>query len=150
MSRWRGRRTRPTARCSSCATSPPAQTRALTQDWDRSVDSIAWAPDGRSLLVTAGDTLEEPVFRVDAATGKVTRLTGDGHYGNVHALAGGGALATMNSIAAPDDLYRIDAGGRTARLTDVNRELLAQLDPVTFTQVQLHRAPTATPSGAGP
>ena len=38
-----------------------------------------------SLLVTAGDTLEEPVFRVDAASGEVTRLTGDGHYGNVHA-----------------------------------------------------------------
>ena len=55
------------------------------------------------------DTLEEPVFRVDAATGKVTRLTGDGHFGNVHALPGGGAIATMNSIAAPDDLYRLDA-----------------------------------------
>ena len=49
------------------------------------------------------------MFRVDAATGKVTRLTGDGHYGNVHALPGGGAIATMNSIMAPDDLYRIDA-----------------------------------------
>ena len=77
--------------------------RADRRAWDRSVGSIAWATDGRSLLVTAGDTLEEPVFRVDAATGKVTRLTGDGHYGNVHALAGGGAIATMNSIMAPDD-----------------------------------------------
>ena len=54
------------------------QTRALTQGWDRSINSIEWAKDGRSLLVTAGDTLEEPVFRVDVATGKVTRLTGDG------------------------------------------------------------------------
>ena len=106
--------------------------RALTQNWDRSVDSIEWSSDGKSLLVTAGDTLEEPVFRVDAATGKVTRLTGDGHYANVRALPGGAVLATMNSIQAPDDLYRIDAGGRVTRLTDVNRELLAQLDPVTF------------------
>jgi dipeptidyl aminopeptidase/acylaminoacyl peptidase len=106
------------------------RTRALTANWDRSIDSIEWAKDGRSLLVTAGDTLEEPVFRVDAATGKVTRLTGDGHYGNVHALTGGAVLATMNSIAAPDDIYRIGAGGRTTKLTDVNRELLAQLEPV--------------------
>jgi dipeptidyl aminopeptidase/acylaminoacyl peptidase len=108
------------------------QTRAVTQNWDRSIDSVEWSKDGRSLLVTAGDTLEEPVFRVDAATGKVTRLTGDGHYGNVQALPGGAVLATMNSIAAPDDIYRIDAGGRTAKLTDVNRELLAQLDPITY------------------
>ena len=108
------------------------KTRALTQNFDRSIDSVEWAPDGRSLLVTAGDTLEEPVFRVDAATGKVARLTGDGHYGNVNALPGGGALATMNSIAAPDDIYRIDPRGRTTKLTNVNRELLSQLDPIAY------------------
>jgi dipeptidyl aminopeptidase/acylaminoacyl peptidase len=107
------------------------QTRAITQNFDRSVDSIEWSPDGRSLLVTAGDTLEEPVFRVDAATGRVTRLTADGHFGNVRALPGGAVLATMNSIAAPDDLYRID-GSRVTKLTNVNRELLSQLDPITF------------------
>jgi dipeptidyl aminopeptidase/acylaminoacyl peptidase len=107
------------------------QTRAITQNFDRSVDSIEWSRDGRSLLVTAGDTLEEPVFRVDAATGKVTRLTADGHFGNVRELPGGAVLATMNSIAAPDDLYRID-GSRVTKLSDVNRELLSQLDPITF------------------
>jgi dipeptidyl aminopeptidase/acylaminoacyl peptidase len=106
--------------------------RPLTQNWDRSVASIAWAKDGRSLLVTAEDTLEQPVFRVDARTGTVTRLTGDGHFDNVHPLAGGGAIVTMNSIMAPDDLYRLDAAGRVTRLTNVNRELLAQLDPVSF------------------
>ena len=108
------------------------QTRAITQGWDRSIDSVEWAADGKSLLVTAGDTLEEPVFRIDAATGRVTRLTGDGHYGNVHALPSGAALATMNSIAAPDDVYRIDPRGRTTKLTDVNRELLSQLDPIAY------------------
>jgi dipeptidyl aminopeptidase/acylaminoacyl peptidase len=106
--------------------------RPLTQNWDRSVGSIEWAPDGRSLLVTAEDTLEQPVFSVDAATGKVTRLTGDGSFGNVHALPDGGAIVTMNSIRAPDDLYRLDPGGRVTQLTNVNGDLLAQLDPVTF------------------
>src|SRR5947209_11792144 len=37
------------------------QTRAVTQNFDRSVDSIAWAPDGKSLYVTAEDTLEQPI-----------------------------------------------------------------------------------------
>lgn len=110
------------------------QTRAVTQAWDRSVDSIAWAPDSRSLLVTAGDTLEEPVFRVDAATGAVTRLTGDGHYGNVNPLPDGSIITTMNSIMAPDDLYRIAGAGQVTKLTDVNGALLAELDPLTFTK----------------
>jgi dipeptidyl aminopeptidase/acylaminoacyl peptidase len=108
------------------------QVRPLTQAWDRSVGSIEWAKDGRSILVTAEDTMENPVFRVDVASGRVARLTGDGNYGNVHALRDGGAIATMNSIAAPDDLYRIDAGGRPVKLTDLNRGPLAQLDPITF------------------
>ena len=116
------------------------QTRPLTQGWDRSIDSVEWSRDGRSILITAGDTLEEPVFRVDVATGKVTRLTGDGHYGNVRALPGGGALTTMNTILAPDDVYRVDAGGRTTQLTNVNRDLLAQLDPVTFKKFSFNGA----------
>jgi dipeptidyl aminopeptidase/acylaminoacyl peptidase len=108
------------------------QVRALTQVWDRSVGSIAWAKDGKSILVTAEDTLEQPVWRVDAATGKVTRLTGEGNSGNVVPIAGGGAVYTSNSMMAPDDLYRVDAKGRVTRLTDVNHALLAELDPVTF------------------
>jgi len=108
------------------------QTRPLTQNWDRSVDSIEWSKDGRSLFVTAGDTLEEPVFRIDASSGNVTRLTGDGHFGNVHALANGDVIATMNSVYAPDDLYRVSPKGQVSQLTSLNRALLAQLDPITF------------------
>jgi dipeptidyl aminopeptidase/acylaminoacyl peptidase len=105
-------------------------TRALTADWDRSVGSIAWAPDGRSLYVTAQDTLDHPLFRVDVATGRVTRLTGAGNVGNVTPLPGGSLLYTLNSLQAPDDLYRIDSRGRSTRLTSVNADRLAGLDPV--------------------
>ena len=106
------------------------QVRALTQGWDRSVASLAWSPDGKSLLVTAEDVQETPVFRVDVGTGKVTRLTKQGASGNVRALPDGGAIFTQNSVMAPDDLYRLDRRGRVRQLTNVNRELLAELDPV--------------------
>ncbi len=114
--------------------------RPLTQNWDRSVGSIAWARDGRSLLVTAEDVMEGPVWRVDAASGAVTRMTGNGHAGNVVPLAGGGAIFTQNSILAPDDLFRLDARGQVTRLTDVNRALLAELDPVTFEKFRFQGA----------
>ena len=115
------------------------QVRPLTQRWDRSVSSIEWAKDGRSLFVTAEDTLETPVFRIDAASGEVTRLTRDGNFGNVHALGGNALLATMNSILAPDDIYRID-GNQVSQLTNVNGALLAQLDPVTFNKFNFRGA----------
>ncbi|HXH00311.1 MAG TPA: S9 family peptidase [Sphingomicrobium sp.] len=108
------------------------RTRALTGGWDRSAGSLAWSRDGRSLLVTADEVMDTPVFRIDVASGRVTRFTGAGHAGNVSALGDGGAIFTQNSIMAPDDLFRVNAAGRVTRLTDVNRALLAQLDPVSF------------------
>ena len=108
------------------------RTRALTAGWDRSAGSLAWTRDGKALLVTAEDVMDAPIFRVDATSGAVTRLTGAGHAGNVVPLAGGGAIFTQNSVLAPDDLFRLDARGRVTRLTEVNKALLAQLDPVSF------------------
>ena len=106
--------------------------RALTQGWDRSAGSLAWSRDGRSLVITAEDVMEVPIFRVDVATGRVTRLTGNGHAGNVIPMADGDAIYTSNSVMAPDDLFRVDARGVVRPLTAVNRDRLAQLDPVTF------------------
>jgi dipeptidyl aminopeptidase/acylaminoacyl peptidase len=104
-------------------------TRALTLAWDRSIDSIAWAPDGRSLYVTAQDTLDTPLFRVDARSGRVTRLTEGGTVGNVTVLNDGAVAYTLNDITRPDDLH-LWRGGRTRRLTSVNADVMAALDPV--------------------
>ncbi|HEY0114647.1 MAG TPA: S9 family peptidase [Allosphingosinicella sp.] len=107
------------------------ETRPLTHEWDRSVGSIAWAPDGRSLLVTAQDTLDTPLFRVEVPSGRVTRLTQAGTVGNVTPLRDGSIVYTLNTAAVPDDLWRLPArGGPAQRLTAVNSELLAQLDEV--------------------
>ena len=106
------------------------ETRALTERWDRSVGSIVWAPDSRSLFVTTQDVLDHPAYQVDARTGKVTRLTQAGTANNVVPLRGGGAVYTLNSIEKPDDLYRLGRSGRSERLTSVNADKLAELDPV--------------------
>lgn len=105
-------------------------TRALTQGWDRSVGSIAWTSDSKSLVVTTQDTLDHPVFRVDAASGRVTRLTQSGTANNVIPLADGSIIYTLNGIQGPDDLYRMTAKGKATRLTSVNAEKDGALDKV--------------------
>ena len=110
------------------------RTRALTETWDRSVGSLAWSADGRSLIVEAGDTLENPLFRVDVVSGKVTRLTRDGTAHNARPLKDGSVLFALNSVHKPDDLHRVDSRGRTVQLTAVNKDRLAELDPVSFTK----------------
>ena len=58
-----------------------AEPREVVPGWDRWPDEHRWSPDGRHLLVAADEQGSRPVFRVEVATGEVTRLTGDrGHY----------------------------------------------------------------------
>ncbi|MEG3084538.1 S9 family peptidase [Sphingomonas sp. PB2P12] len=109
------------------------KTLSLTERWDRSVGSIAWAPDSRSIYVTADDTQETPLFRVDAKSGAVTRLTQEGHVGAV-AVTPRGVVVAMNSLTAPDDFYRIAGTGAPQRLTQVNAARLAGIDMPTVTR----------------
>ena len=108
-------------------------TRALTEGWDRSVSAIFWAPDGKSLLVTADDVQDVPLFRVDAASGKVTRLTGQSHVAAV-APTPKGAVVAMDSLVAPADYFSVTGKGRPARLTSVNADKLAGIDMPTVSR----------------
>ena len=104
---------------------------ALTEKWDRSVSSLAWALDSQSLLVTAQDVLETPLYRVDLK-GKVTRLSDRGSIAEAVPLKNGGVVYAINSISGPSDLVYMDAKGKTTRLTNVNADALATLDPVNY------------------
>ncbi len=106
--------------------------RELAAGWDRSPGSLQWSKDSRSLIVDAGDVMENPLFLVDVASGRVTKLTESGTAHAAVPLADGSIVYAMNSLKAPDDLYLIDRKGQTRRLTDVNHALLAELDPIRF------------------
>lgn len=102
----------------------------LTQNWDRSVASIAWAPDSKALYVTAQDTLDHPIFKIDLK-GKATRLTDAGTANDVIPLKDGGLLYTLNSVTAANDLYLRDAKGAVRKLTQVNAGVEAEINDVT-------------------
>jgi dipeptidyl aminopeptidase/acylaminoacyl peptidase len=108
------------------------QVRALTEDWDRSVGSIAWSEDSKTIYVTAEDTQEVPIFAIDLKSGKPTRLTQEGSVSAVVPTAKGLVYA-MNSLTAPDDFYWL-AGKKSARLTSVNADKFAGIDLPTVTR----------------
>ena len=108
--------------------------RALTTDWDRSVGSLAWTPDSRWIVATAGDVLDTPAFRIDPATGKVDRLDlmagNEAHIGDVVPLAGGDLLFTRNSIGMPNELYLARDWGQAMPLTDAATSILGKRAPI--------------------
>ncbi|MBL8692655.1 MAG: S9 family peptidase [Planctomycetes bacterium] len=52
--------------------------RVLTEEWDRSAQSIEWSPDGRTIYTTADHLGNKGLFAVDVASGKVTPLVEKG------------------------------------------------------------------------
>ena len=108
--------------------------RALTQDWDRSIEAFKWAPDGRTLLALADHLGQRPLWSIDARSGKPTALTGDGEVDSFSPGAGQVVFARSN-LAAPADLYSLAlGGGRTRQLTEVNRATLADHPMSAFEQ----------------
>jgi dipeptidyl aminopeptidase/acylaminoacyl peptidase len=111
--------------------------RSLTTAWDRSVGSLAWTPDSKSLIATAQDVMDTPAFRIDPASGKVERLKlmpkgmNEGHIGNVVPLKNGGLLFTRDAIAHPAEVWITDRIGKPARqLSRANDAQLAAMAPV--------------------
>ena len=107
------------------------KTTALTDTWDRSIASLAWAANSKSFLVTAQDVLETPLYRVDLK-GKITRLTERGSITEAVPLKNGGVVYAINSINGPSDLFHMDTKGKTTQLTNVNADTMAMLDPVSY------------------
>jgi dipeptidyl aminopeptidase/acylaminoacyl peptidase len=56
--------------------------RDLTRDFDLRPMAPVWAPDSSAVFFTADDHGHTPLFRVDVATGEITRLTGAGTFTN--------------------------------------------------------------------
>ncbi|MDH4192460.1 MAG: hypothetical protein OEW21_19915, partial [Betaproteobacteria bacterium] len=86
--------------------------RPLAAQWDRWPQLGAWSADGRSLLVTADDEGQVPVYSIDQGSGQVERLSAPqagGSYGNVVTLGGGSRIACIGStlLDAPET-YLLD------------------------------------------
>ncbi|WP_120519550.1 S9 family peptidase [Arthrobacter celericrescens] len=85
----------------------------LAPEWDRWATPAAWLPDGKTLLVTADEDGATPVFRVDVASGAVSRVTPDAAaYSDVVVSPdGSSAYALRSSYGFPAEAVRIDLAG---------------------------------------
>jgi dipeptidyl aminopeptidase/acylaminoacyl peptidase len=108
-------------------------TTTLTSTFDRSVSDFTFAPDGKTIFLSAEDGGYVKLFSVSAKGGEVKPLTtARGAYGNVEAPAAARPaflVATWGSAVSPSEIVRIDpAGGKHTALTAFNTERAAALD----------------------
>jgi dipeptidyl aminopeptidase/acylaminoacyl peptidase len=107
--------------------------REVAPAWDRSVQHLDVTRDGRTLLATASDLGQTPLFSVDVASGRATRISGNGYVAD-YSPAARGVVVTWHDLATPPDLYLLNPKGERSRLTSVNAELLKERALGTFEQ----------------
>lgn len=105
--------------------------RNLTETVDLSFASLAWTPDGKSLIATAEKVLDTPAFRIDVVAGTVTELNlmagNEAHIANLVPLPGGRALFTRDSLGQPAELYLSGDMEQARPLTDIATTRMGQM-----------------------
>jgi dipeptidyl aminopeptidase/acylaminoacyl peptidase len=106
------------------------QHHTLTENFDRWVDSFAWAPDSKTLYFAAGDRGRNSIFEVSIAGNDVKRIYGEHSSSDLGVTPDGRTLVfTRSSMSQPAEIYRASVDGSSPTvLTRHNDALLATLD----------------------
>ncbi|GBC84264.1 Dipeptidyl-peptidase 5 [bacterium HR11] len=115
---------------------PDGPERWLTEDWDRSPQTVVWSRDGKTIYTTAQNLGQVSLFAVDVSTGRVRTVVRDGHV-RAPALAGDRLLFGLDHLRSPVELYTVRPDGSDLRpVTRINAERLAAVrmgEPEQFT-----------------
>jgi dipeptidyl aminopeptidase/acylaminoacyl peptidase len=105
------------------------QTRSLTRDLDRSVDSFVWSADSRTLWFGVQDEIHHVTYRVSVDGGAPSRVTSGAFDRGLQVSPDGGTLVVARQgVDRPVDLFALDSQGSVLRqLTHQNRDLLSGL-----------------------
>src|SRR5581483_6317581 len=84
--------------------------KSLTDEFDRWANSYVWSTDSQSLLFTADDAGQNPVYEIPSKGGSPRELFG-GFNDDVSALPDGRQIVfTRMSISGPNEIYRAELG----------------------------------------
>lgn len=101
--------------------------RALTQAWDRSVDSMAFSTDGKTIYAATDHLGQHPLWAIEVKTGKPTMLTGPGHVASF-SVGEREIVFSLASLKSPAELYAFTLkGGALRELPRMNAQKLADV-----------------------
>lgn len=103
------------------------KTRAVATEWDRSISSLAFAPDNKSLYVVAQDVGQKSIFSITPEFDEVRSIYNVGSNGDISSV-GNKIYFSRHTLNSPKDIFSIDNHGDDLKqLTDINKDKLAQV-----------------------
>ena len=111
----------------------------LTEEWDYTVNTIAWNPNGKSLYFIAHHQGITPIFSIDVKSKKIETVANEEcDYATLAPVDDKRVVALRHAITYPNEIYIVEKGSEK-QISNVNTELLAKLSPV---KVEKHMVPT--------
>ena len=99
----------------------------LTKDWDYTVNSIAWSPNGKSIFFVAHHQGVTPVFNVDLKKKEVKEIvSGVVDYADIVPVDDKTLITTNHSMLYPNEIFSVK-NGKATKLSTVNDEIFEQL-----------------------
>jgi len=107
-------------------------TREIDPQWDRSAGGLKLSADGKTLFATADENGEHPLFAVDIASGKASKLAGQGSVHD-YSVRGNEIVFARTTLKTPADLFRVaTSGSKVSELTNQNSTKMAFVDTGAF------------------
>ncbi|MGA2846797.1 MAG: S9 family peptidase, partial [Candidatus Acidiferrales bacterium] len=103
----------------------------LTENFDSSVESYAFAPDSRTIYFNAEEKAEMPIYSIAAAPGSSPKVIVSGNSNDDFDISADGRTLVFarTSLTMPPEIFAANSdGSNVRRLTHQNAALLAQLD----------------------
>jgi dipeptidyl aminopeptidase/acylaminoacyl peptidase len=104
--------------------------RPLSEDWDRNVQSLAWFPDGKRLVLEIEEGGNHNLYSFELAGRRRTRIVTGGVNSAMRVSPSGDQIVFLHQSATqPPELYRVAPDGSGLRpLSGVNAAALAGLE----------------------
>jgi dipeptidyl aminopeptidase/acylaminoacyl peptidase len=119
----------------------------LTENFDRWVESMAWAPDSKTIYLTAGNKGDAPLYELAISGGEPRLILRGTNDSPTPILEGKKIIVLQNSVKFPNELLSVAAShndlpagpGEDISLhqTDVSLSQLTHLNDAVLSQVQM-------------
>jgi dipeptidyl aminopeptidase/acylaminoacyl peptidase len=125
------------------------QSHALTEQFDASIESFCFAPDGQRVYFAALDQGRQPIYELPLGGGPGKKLINDGFNDEFQVSPDGRTLVfTRQSLARPVEIYKANSiGAGVTQLTKINDAFLADFNLKPAEEVTWEGAAGAKVSG---
>jgi len=101
--------------------------RSVAPKWDRSISSMSFSQDNKTIYVTAQDTGQKSIFAITHEFNEVNKVYNIGSAADV-TLNGNRVFFTRHTLNTPKDIFSISKSGYDLKqLTDINKDKLSNV-----------------------